>query len=321
MQRRSFVLGLGSTVFVMHAIAQTKAVPRIGLLWFGSGDSANLKEALISGLRKRGFDEGRNFSFVDRTSVKQYEELRKTAKELVEARVDLIVAFGILAPRAAQEATTSIPIVMIGTDPDQRGFVKSLSRPGGNITGVATLTTELAAKRLEILRDCVPFQSLSVLLNPGSEGGVTTLPLVQAQARRLKIALRVFEARKPEEFEAAMQGAAATGSKALYVLPSSLFYTYDQRIAALALKYKLASMGTQLDYVDAGGLIAYAPNLSDLFIRAAGYVARILQGERPADMPMEQPSEFVLALNLKTATALGIKIPEAMRFRATKLVQ
>src|SRR5205823_721616 len=202
MDRRRFVLAVGSGAAAFSGITrgQTKgSIPRIGLMWLGAGDSSALKDALLTGLKRRGYEAGRNIAIVDRTTVTQYQVLPQAAKELLEAKVDLIVAFGVAAPHAAHKATATIPIVMVGTDPDQRGLVKTLSRPGGNITGIATLTTELMAKRLELFRDCVAFRQFAALVNPEGEGGMSALPTIESEARRLKLQLKIVEAAKLED--------------------------------------------------------------------------------------------------------------------------
>jgi putative ABC transport system substrate-binding protein len=304
-------------------LAQKKeTVYRIGLLWLGAGQASNLKEVLIAGLRDHGYVTGRNIEFLDRTQATRYEELAVAAKELVEAKVDLIVSYGATAPHAARGASSTIPIVIVGADPVGAGLAKSLSRPGGNVTGIATLGSDLLGKRMELLKECMPAaRQVAVLFNPASEAGVRMLPTVEAEARRLKLQPYTVEARTPEDLELAFARAAKANSAALYLVPNTLFTANRRQIAALALKYRLASIGSTPEYVDAGGLLAYSANIGRMFRQAAGYVARILKGETPANMPIEQASEFELAINLKTARALGVKIPDALRFRATKLVE
>lgn len=321
LDRREFVVGLGAVV-AMPAIAQTKAAtPRVGLLWLGTGGSASLRDALIAGLKRRGYEDGRNIAVIDRTGLREYRELQPAAKELVDSKVDVIVSYGATAPHAVHEATSTIPIVMIGTDPDRRGLVQSLSRPGGNITGIATLASELMQKRIEVFRECVAFTHLAALVHRESEGSMSILPTIESEARRLKFQLKILEVRKPEDFEQAIAGAAKGNAKALLSVPSTMLNAYTKQIAQLAIKHKLPMMGSTPESVDAGALVTYSPDFEKLFDRAAEYVVRILKGSNPATMAIEQPSEFVLAINLKTAAAIGLKIPEAMRFRATKIVQ
>lgn len=296
-------------------------MPRIGLLWLGTGGSTNLRDALIAGLKRRGYEDGRNIVVIDRTALREYRELQPAAKEFVDSKVDIIVSYGATAPHVAHEATATIPIVMIGSDPDRRGLVQSLSHPGGNITGVATLASELMRKRIEVFRECVAFNQLAALVHRESEGAMSFLPTIESEAKRLKFQLKVLEVRKPEDFEQAIAGAAQAKAKALLSVPSTMLNANAKLVARLAIKHKLALMGATPESVDAGALVTYSPDFEKLFDRAAEYVVRILKGANPSAMPIEQPSEFVLALNLKTAAAIGVKIPEAMRFRATKIIQ
>ena len=323
MRRRQLLIASCLTVLAPYSFAQKKeAIHRIGLVWLGGGQASKYKEALIAGLRERGYVNGRNIELLDRTQFTRYEELASSVKELLQAKVELIVSYGSEAPRAVRSATSTIPIVVVGTDPIRAGLARSLSRPGGNMTGIATLTSDLLGKRLELLKDCVPISGeIAVLLNPGSETSVGMLPTVEAEARRLKVQFYVIEARTTEDLVLAFARAAKAHTSALYILPSTMFTAHREQIASLALKHRMAAIGSNPEYVDAGLLLAYSANIEHLFRRAAGYVARILKGEAPAQMPIEQASEFELAINLKTAKALGIKIPEAVRFRATKLVE
>jgi putative ABC transport system substrate-binding protein len=323
MRRRRFIIAGSLAVLPLRTLAQKKAtLHRVGLIWLGGGQASSLSHALIGGLRERGYVNGRNIELLDRTQLTRYEQLADAAKELVQAKVDVIVSFGAEAPRAMRAATSTIPIVVVGSDPVGAGLAKSLSRPGANVTGIATLSSDLLGKRFELLRECVPGSGpIAVLFNPTSDASVRMLPTVEAEAQRLKLKLQVVEARTSADLEQAFARAAKANPAALYVVPNTMFNAHRRQIASLAIEYRLAAVGSTPEYVDAGLLLAYSANLEEMFRRAAGYVARILKGEKPAEMAIEQASEFELAINMKTAKALGIKIPEALRFRATKLVE
>jgi putative ABC transport system substrate-binding protein len=323
-RRRATLLSIGGFIALLGPsalLAQSKErVIRVGLLWTGSRESASLRAAFSSGLKDRGYLEGRNVTFLDRSNISSYEDLPAAARSLVEAKVDVILTTGTIAVHAARAATSTIPIVMVGPDPVGEGLAKSLSRPGGNVTGVATLTSELLGKRLELLKETVPnLRKVAALHNPLGE--VKWLSIAQGQARRLQLQLNAVEARKLEDLPQAISNAAQSGAGALYVIPSTMLTANRQTIASLALKHRLPTIGTTLEWVDAGALLAYGPNFQRMFQRAADYVVRIVKGEVPAEMSIDQASEIELAVNLKTAKALGVRIPEVIRFRATRLVE
>ena len=299
---------------------QAGKVYRIGVL----GDApSSFWEAFRQGLQEIGYVEGKNLVIEYRWGQGKYERLPDLAVELVRLKVDIIVASGFTAIRSAKQATSTIPIVMvIGSDPFARGLIVSLARPGGNLTGVASIVVELNAKRLELLKETFPEVSLvAVLANATSSAFLTATQEVEAAARSLKLPLQLLKVRGPDDFESAFEAAANRRAGALIVLPSTMFFSHPRRLADLALKSRLPTISADVKYAEAGGLIAYGPSFSHLYHRAATYVDKILKGAKPADFPVEQPVKFELVVNLKTAKALGLTIPPSILFRADKVIK
>jgi len=291
----------------------TQPVPRIGLLGLSVED--HLKQSLLAGLRESGYP---NVTIVDRGDLHDYAELLPAALDLVQQRVAVILAFGSRAPRDAFQATKTIPIVIIGGDPVAMGLARSHSRPGGNVTAVSARNLDLSGKQLELLREFVPkLKRLAVVLNPDSPDELTSLSTIKAQAQRVNVDVHPIEIRRPDDFEPAFDTAAKADSEALWIIPSTSFIAHRKRIAALALKYRMPSITRRSEYVESGTLVAYGPNLALLFRRAGNYAARILKGQSPAELPIDQAAEFELVVNETTAKALGLKIPETVRYRAT----
>jgi putative ABC transport system substrate-binding protein len=291
----------------------TGRTPRIGLL--GVSLDARLKESLLAGMREHGYA---NVAILDRGSLREYPELLPAAKELVGQNVDVIVAFGAQAPRVAFEATKTIPIVIIGADPVVAGMATSYSRPGGNVTGVSGRSLDLYPKIFELLKELLPkVKRVAAMLNPESPTEVVALGRVQAEAQRLKLDLHRIEVRRADDFESGFAAASKAKSEALVIIPSTIFAPHKEKIAALALKYRMPSISFDSDYIESGILVVYGPNRLHMYRRAAGYVARILKGQRPAEMPIDQATEFELHINAATASALGVKIPQTLRVRAS----
>jgi len=279
--------------------------------------------AFIEGLRELGWVEGQNITIELRFSEGKMERLPDLAAELVHLNVDLIVAAAARPPVAAKQATRTIPIVMTNMgDPVGTGLVASLARPGGNVTGLSLLTPELIGKQLELLKEIVPRLSrVAVLRNPTSPTHPLSLREAEVAARSLGIQLEVLEARGPDEFEMAFAAMTRKRAGALNVLGDGMFFLHRTRIAALAAKYRLPAIFAQRQHADAGGLMAYGSSLRDNFRRAATFVDKILKGAKPADLPVEQPTKFELVINLKTAKALGLTIPQSMFIRADEVIQ
>jgi ABC-type uncharacterized transport system substrate-binding protein len=304
---------------------QPPPVHRIGLLRTGSAlsDRPSL-ESFRQGLRDLGYVEGQNLVLEERYAEGSDERLRDLAADLVQLQVEVIVAGGSAAIRAAQRATHTIPIVMASSaDPVARGFVASLAHPGGNITGVSWLGTELGGKQLEVLKEAVPQVSrVAVLANPASPGYGPGRYNLTAAAQALGLHLRVVELHRADEVDHAFPALTREGAEALMVLADALLLDgLRGRIVALAATHRLPAMYPWKTFVDAGGLMSYGPSLPDLRRRAAYYVDRILKGAKPAELPVEQPTRFELVINLKTAHALGITIPPTLLFQADEVIR
>jgi putative ABC transport system substrate-binding protein len=329
MERRTFmalVSGLLAAPLVAEA-QQTAKVPRIGLLGFNLATNPHLPEAFRQGLRDLGYVEGRNVVIEYRNAEGKFERLPALAAELVALKVDVIVAGGRAQALAAQQATRTLPIVFTGVgDPVSMGLVTSLARPDGNVTGL-TLGTgpELVGKRLELLKQAVAGVSrVAVLWQPGAGGERTDKEMLkgaEAAARGLGVRLQVVEARGPADFDRAFSDMTRARAGALTVFGGTMFANERGRLADLAAKTRLPAVYPARDYVDAGGLMSYGPNVADLSRRAATYVDKILKGAKPADLPVEQPTKFELIINLKTAKALGLTIPPSLLQRADEVIQ
>ncbi len=319
-------LALGLLAAPLAAEAQPPAkVSRIGVLFGGSASTnAHLAEALRQGLSAAGYEDGRSILIEFRYADGKVDRFPDLAAELVRLKVDVIVAPTTPAALAAQKATATIPIITVSVaDPVASGLVTSLGRPGGNVTGLTLLPgPEIIGKYLELLKEAVPKVSrVAVLWNPGTQAHPLLLKEAERPARLLKLVLRPVEARGPGEIEGAFERAAREGAGALVVLPDPSFFSERVRIAALAGKSGLPAMYGVREHVEAGGLMAYATSLPDLFRRAAVYVDKILKGAKPADLPVEQPTRFELVINLKTAKALGLTIPQSVLIRADEVIQ
>ncbi len=296
-------------------------VPRIGVLALGAGPE--VIERFREGLRQLGYVEGQNIAIELRDAEGKSERLSGLATDLVRLKVDIIVSQGSTATRAAREATATIPIVMApGDDPVASGLVASLARPGGNITGVPTLSGEVGAKRLQLLKETVPrVTRVAVLWTSVNPGHRPALKEIEVPARSLGVQLRLAEARDPDELDRAFSGMAKAHVGAVLVLGDSMFYSQRRRIVDLAARNRLPAMYFRKEFVEAGGLMAYATNVAELDRRAAYYVDKILKGAKPADLPVEQPMRFELVINMKTAKALGITFPPSILVRADQVIQ
>ncbi len=318
-------LALGILAAPLAAEAQqAQKVPRIGTLWGNSiSTSAHLLEAFRRGLRELGYVEGQNIAIEHRSAEGKWERLPDLAAELVRLKVDVIVTAGTPTALAAKQATRMIPIVMAFTaDPIESGLVASLARPGGNVTGLSGMDTELGGKRLQLLKQVVPGASrVAVLSNPTNPYIGLVLRGTEAAARVLGVQLQPLEIRAPEDIERAFEAAIKGDANALTVVEDVLIFTHRARIAALAAKSRLPAIYSFRESVEAGGLMSYAANLADSYRRAAIYVDKILKGAKPADLPVEQPTRFELVINLKTAKALGLTIPQSVLIRADQVIE
>jgi ABC-type uncharacterized transport system substrate-binding protein len=285
-----------------------------------------MNEAFRQGLRDLGYVDGRSVVIEYRDAEGKYDRLPALAAELVALKVDVIVAADTPAALAAKQATRTLPIVFIGAgDPVTIGLVTSLARPGGNVTGLSLLAPELVGKRLELLKQAVPgVGRVAALWQPGFVGERTEkdmLKEVEVAARALRVQLQYVEARGPADFDRAFSDITRARADALTVLGSAMFANERRRVVDLAAKNRLPGVYGFREYVDAGGLMAYGPNVADLFQRAAIYADKILKGAKPGDLPVEQPTKFELVINRKTAKALGLTIPPSVLGRADQVIE
>src|SRR5262245_26041769 len=323
MRRREFIYLISSAAaWPLATRAQPAKLPIIGFL--GAGTSSAFGQwtaALVARLRELGWIEGRTVAIEYRWAEGRTERFREIATEFVQLKVDVIVTTGSAVP-ATMQVTSTIPIVFaIAVDPIGSRMVASVARPGGNVTGVSMQASELASKRIELLRDVLPNLSrLAVIANVGSRGAVLELAEVRAVARKFNIDIEALEIRRAEDIAPAF-GALKSGAQALYVCPDALVNANYVRINTFALAARLPTMHAFRDFVGMGGLMSYGANNADLFRRAGDIVDKILKGAKPADLPVEQPTKFELVLNLTTAKALGLTIPEAFLLRADELIE
>jgi len=331
MDRRRFIGTVASGLLAAPLAAeaqQAAKVPRIGYLLGNLATSPHLLEAFRQGLRDLGYVEGRNVVIESRDSEGKLERLPALAVELVALKVDVIVVGGTPQALAAMQATRTLPIVFAAVgDPVTDGLVTSLARPGGNVTGFSTTSAapEIVGKRLELLTQSVPgVTRAAVLWQPGGQGERTNKDLLHGTdvaARALGVRLQVVEVRGPDDFGRAFSDVTRARAGALTVLGTTMFFNARRRLVDLAAKNRMPAVYPLREFVDAGGLMSYGPNLADLFRRAATYVDKILKGAKPGDLPVEQPTKFELVINLKTAKALGITIPQSVLGRADEVIQ
>jgi len=304
---------------------QAPKIAQVGVLISSTPRSAvsNL-EAFRKGLRELGHVEGKTFALVPRYGEARAEQLPGLARELVALKVDVIVVSTDLVAAAARRETQTIPIVMtFGTDPVGTGFVASLARPGGNVTGLSNIAPELSAKRVELLKEAVPrLSSVAFLWNPDVRGALFDYKETESAARSLRLPLQSVEVVRTEDLDRAFAAITEQRSQALIVQgPNPILFSDPGRVASFAQRNRLPSMYPYRDYVDAGGLMSYGPNLREMWRRTATYVDKILKGAKPADLPVEQPTKFELVINLKAAKALGLTIPQSVLLRADHVIQ
>jgi putative ABC transport system substrate-binding protein len=323
MDRRTFISTVAGGLLAAPLAAegqQAGRVYRIGVL----GNENNPPwDGFRHGLRDLGYVEVRNLSMEWRWSEGKPDRFPVLAKELVALRPDVIVASGTQAVRAAMEATSAIPIVMTTSSyPEKIGLVKSLSRPGGNVTGLSNVGPELSGKKLELLKEIAPKVSrVAVLWNPASTVEPLALQELMTAAPAVSVEIQSVEVRSPDAFSAAFAAVSSSRVHAMLALGNPINFKGRQLIADFALRNRLPSIYDERLFVDAGGLMSYAPSFTDSFRRAATYVDKILKGANPADLPIEQPTKFELVINLKTAKALGLTIPQSLLLRADQVIE
>jgi len=327
MDRRAFLGTLALLAAPRAAEAQAGKVPTIGVLVYAAapppGKSNQLVDAFRGGLRDLGYVEGRNVTLEYRWAGGSDQRAAELAADLVRLNVAVIVSTGTPATRIAKAATTTIPIVMTAVgDPVGSGVVTSLARPGGNVTGLSLLDTDLDGKRIELLKEAVPgLTRIAMLWSPNDPGMTLAFGRVEVASRTLRLTLQSLAVRDLGELSALSQAAGTGHAEALIVTAQPFTIRHQAEILSVATKLRLPAMYTDRRFVDAGGLLAYGPSLTDVYRRAAAYVDKILQGAKPADLPIEQPTKFDLVINLKAAKALGLTIPPSLLQRADQVIE
>jgi putative tryptophan/tyrosine transport system substrate-binding protein len=302
---------------------QPTKVPRIGFLGTSPSAIAARIGAFREGLRDLGYVEGKNIVIEYRSAEGKLDRLPALAAELVRLKVDIIVSASAPVTRAAKEATSTIPIVFAQDgDPVASGFVASLARPGGNITGLSSLAPELSGKQLELLKEIVPKLSRVTVIGISTEpGNAQRLKEIELAAGALKVNLQYLDVLSSKDIETAFRAAAKGRADGVVMLGGTVFNTHRIQIVELAVKSRLPATYTRPEYVEAGGLMTYGPSINDLFRRAATYVDKILKGAKPADLPVEQPTKFEFIVNLKSAKQIGLTIPPSVLARADKVIR
>jgi putative ABC transport system substrate-binding protein len=327
MQRREFVTLLGGAAagWPLAARAQlTGRVYRIGVLATTPLTTvAGLMNAFRNGLRELSYVEGQNLAIDFRSPAVSFEQNPEVAADLVRSNVDVILAWTTPSVIAARRATSTVPIVMVAiTDPVGQGFVASLARPGGNITGLSNIASDLSGKLVELLLEIVPgIRRIGVVRNSHNPGIAPQLRETENAARALRLEFQVADASTPEEFEIAFAHLRASDAKGVVLLADPSLIQYRRRIAELAQQARLPTAFQRRESVDAGGLLSYGPDLSEQFRQAASFVDRILKGEKPADLPVMLPTKFELVINLKTAKALGLTVSPSLLTRADEVIE
>jgi putative ABC transport system substrate-binding protein len=323
--RRAFLTGIGGTAaWPLAARAQqADKVRTVGYLAQGTPGQTSVIRAFFDALPELGWIEGKNIVFERRYAENRLERLPELSADLVRRNVEVIVAEGTSAPLAAKRATSTIPIIMTAAgDPLRSGLVASLARPGENVTGMSMMLPDLGGKRLELLKELLPVLArVAVLWNAANPGPAIVFTETQAAGRTLGVEVRSLEVRDPKDFDDAFETVSKQRPDALIAVDDPLTVGYQTRIARFAAANKLPSLHGVKEFVTAGGLIAYGPNPADLFRRAAGYLDRILKGTKPADLPVQQPTRFELLINLKTARAIGLTVPDTLLARADEVIE
>jgi putative tryptophan/tyrosine transport system substrate-binding protein len=326
-KRREFIAVLGgAAAWPLVARAQSRKIPRVGVLWHAGDEKeeAIFLGALRKGLNDLGYVEGTTVELVNRFADEHYDRFDRLAAELVEAKVDIIVASVPSAAYAAKRVTSTTPVVLAyGGDYVAQGLAQTLAHPGGNVTGLSAMFVDLAGKHLEILKDCIAsLSSAALLFNANaSKPSRTYISEVQKAAASLRISLHVVEVGSRDDLEQGFSAIENTHAGAVLLASDSLFFQQRERIAQLALANRVPTIAWTADMADAGVLVSYGADAPDLFRRAATYVDKILKGANPADLPIQQPTKFEFVINLKTAKALGLTIPPSVLSRADKVFE
>jgi putative tryptophan/tyrosine transport system substrate-binding protein len=323
-----FAILLGAMLFALCFSAEAQQagkIPRIGYLGNRSSSvDSYSREAFQQGLRGLGYVEGENILIEYRYAEGKFERLPELAEELVRLKVDvIIVSGGTSTVLRIKKVTATVPIVFpLASDPVRDGLVASLARPGGNLTGLSSVSQDLAGKRLELLKETIPkLIRVAVLIDPNDASNVAIAKEIEADAKPVGVQLYSLEARGPAEIESAIRSAVRAKVGAVLVIPTGLLNNHRKRIADLAINNRLPTMFATGQFMDAGGLMSYGPDYADLHRRAATYVDKILKGTKSADLPVERPMKFELVINLKTAKQIGLKIPPNVLARADRVIR
>jgi putative tryptophan/tyrosine transport system substrate-binding protein len=322
MKRRDFItLAGGAATWPLVARAQQSAIPTVGVLWPGAEPPAPPRmESFRQALRQMGFVEGQNVAIELRYARRGLQQLPELAAELVRMKVGVLTTFGDLTPRIAQEATKTIPIVAISDDILGAGLVASLSRPDGNTTGLTIMAPELSAKRLEVLQEMVPGMSrVAALWDPTT--GASQVTLTEDAAKSLNLNLQVLEVRLRDDVVAAFREARDGRADAINVFSSPFLASLFREIIVLSAEYRLPAIYQWKEHVEAGGLVSFGPSLAAMWRQTGTIVVKILNGAKPADLPVEQPTKFELAVNARTAKTLGYSIPPSVLVRADEVIE
>jgi len=323
-RRRDFLLLIGASAFVLPPAlrAQQKAMPVIGFL-AAESPSVRLVSAFRLGISETGYIEGHSVAIEYRWAEGHYDRLPTLVADLVGRKVDAIVAVGGVSALAAKTATSTIPIVfVVGRDPVEFGLVDSLSRPGGNVTGFSDLLIELTPKRLELLSELVPqVGAIAVLVNPTNSNAERIMRDAQEAARAKGVRLHILKAATESEIDAAFASLAHPHTGALLVGPDAFFESRGEQLVALGLRHKVPAIYEARGFVQAGGLISYGPSLAGRWRQVGTYLGKVLNGAKPADLPVQQPTRFELVVNLNTAAALGLTVPPSILARVDEVIE
>jgi len=324
MRRRAFIAGLAGTATLQLAALAQDRKPVVGLLSPQSaGPAANRIAGFLKGLAEQGYVDGQTVTVEYRWADGHYDRLSALAAELVQRNVDVLAAPTQDSAIAAKAATSVIPIVFnTGGDPVRVSLVAGMNRPGGNATGTSMFSTELGAKRLGLLHELAPKAAVvGVLINPDNVSAERQTAELQAAAQSLRMQLEFKPTREDGDLDAAFEALAKAGARALFAAADPFLASRRERLVALAAKYAIPAMWEWPDFVEGGGLMSYGPNIIDAYRQVGVYVGRVLKGEKPADLPILQPVNFVLAINLKTAKALGLEVPPTLLARADEVIE